>query len=753
MISKRYNKLFNNFEVLKQTDAKHRVSLDNIAQVKKELKDIKNIGKFTSKKSNVFFDDIKLNYKQIDTELNHLRDAILTDQIFDNSEVQILSNKFNDIFDISHSLNLIKNVLDKKNIITDILYLELHQSQTSFSKLFKTELNNLLNEKKTTKGVNSDLINFKNILDKYTEFNQKKIDETKNKNGVDISVLFLNKKYIANILSTKQIDNVESYTERLFGEINNFNEAFNDLLTQYEKHINSSAGQINKKIKEHLENKNLKNKNILKDIEFILNANKTAFEQTQDKKEAEKERLRLEKEAEEERLRQEEQKRLIAQKNAERVEEQANLEAKKRKESSEKLGYFIGFIALIALAALCLWGLWELSIYIWLSYAGIVVNTIGAVLAIISAIVFFGASKLLGVIFFVITAFIYIFLDDLVPHTDIKSNNKTEIIKKLKVPSLIPNQIKKCPSSGYKDNCKGRMSYGSDTYIGFFKNNKRHGQGTYVYKNGTKLTGTFYKSLPSYGTETYAGKWKGDRYTGNFENWNRSGQGTYYFQNGDKYSGNWKNNKKHGRGNYTWKSGIKYVGQWQKNEMHGQGVKTFKNGKIQKGIWKNDKFIGSKSEKSLSKYQTKAKETIKSYQNKKCPSSGYKDNCIGRIIYTSDNVYEGFFKKNKRHGQGTYYFNKGKWKGDKYIGQWKDNKYYGEGTYYWNNGRKYVGQWKNDKKHGQGTLSWPNGNKYVGQWQKGKQHGQGIKTYKNGKIEKGIWKNGNFLYVQESQNP
>ena len=252
MISKRYNKLFNNFEVLKQKDAKHRVSLDNIAQVKKELKDIKNIVKFTSKKSNVFFDDIKLNYNQIDTELNHLRDAILTDQIFDNSEVQILSNKFNDIFDISHSLNLIKNVLDKKNIITDTLYLKLDQSITSFSKIFKTELNNILNEKKTIKGINSDLINFKNILDKYTEFNQKKFDETKNKNGVDISVLFLNKKYIANILFTKQIDNVESYTERLFGEINNFNESFNDLLTQYEKHINSSAGQINKKIRENL---------------------------------------------------------------------------------------------------------------------------------------------------------------------------------------------------------------------------------------------------------------------------------------------------------------------------------------------------------------------------------------------------------------------------------------------------------------------------------------------------------------------
>ena len=63
------------------------------------------------------------------------------------------------------------------------------------------------------------------------DFNQKKFDERKNKNGVDISALLLNKEYITNILSTKQIDNVESYTEHLFREINNFNESFNDLLT------------------------------------------------------------------------------------------------------------------------------------------------------------------------------------------------------------------------------------------------------------------------------------------------------------------------------------------------------------------------------------------------------------------------------------------------------------------------------------------------------------------------------------------
>ena len=256
-----------------------------------------------------------------------------------------------------------------------------------------------MNEKKTIKGINNDLINFKNNLDRYTEFNQKKFDEIKNKYGVDISALLLNKKYIANILSTKQVNNVESYTEQLFREINNFNEGFNDLLTQYEKYIKSSAGQINKKIRENLENKTLKNENILKDIEFILNVNQTAYENTQDKKEAEEERLRLEKEAEEERLRlekeaeqerlrQEEKTRLVAIEKAKKTAEQAQLEAQERKERQEKFYTFLGYLIVIVVSLLCLWGLWELSVYIWLSYAGIVVNTIGAVLAIISAIVF-----------------------------------------------------------------------------------------------------------------------------------------------------------------------------------------------------------------------------------------------------------------------------------------------------------------------------------------------------------------------------
>ena len=238
-------------------------------------------------------------------------------------------------------------------------------------------------------------------------------------------------------------------------------------------------------------------------------------------------------------------------------------------ERQEKVYYFLGLVVLI----LCLWGLWELSVHIWLNYANTVVGTVTGILAIISAIVFFSGSKVLGVVFFVSTIFIYDFLDNLMPITLTKVNEKTEIINEFKKPSkkLTKNSnIKICPSSGYKDNCKGNISYSSgNIYDGFFKNNKRHGKGTYIWKNGDKFTGTYYNGDPSYGT--------------------------YAFQNGHTYVGNFKNWKMHGQGTYTWKNGDKYIGQWKNDKRHGRGSKTYKNGKIERGIWENGKFLYPKS--------------------------------------------------------------------------------------------------------------------------------------------------------------
>ena len=75
--------------------------------------------------------------------------------------------------------------------------------------------------------------------------------------------------------------------------------------------------------------------------------------------------------------------------------------------------------------------------------------------------------------------------------------------------------------------------------------------GSYEWKNGTK----------------YVGEWKDDK---------THGQGTEIWANGEKYVGEYKNDKRHGQGTFTWKNGNKYIGEYKNDKRHGQGTYTWK---------------------------------------------------------------------------------------------------------------------------------------------------------------------------------
>ena len=98
-----------------------------------------------------------------------------------------------------------------------------------------------------------------------------------------------------------------------------------------------------------------------------------------------------------------------------------------------------------------------------------IVGAVTTILAIFSGVVYIAGSKILGVILLIGTVFIYNFLDDLVPKTALKENKKTELvqeieeIKEYSKKSEKLNQIRRCPSSGYKDNCKGEETYNNGT--------------------------------------------------------------------------------------------------------------------------------------------------------------------------------------------------------------------------------------------------------------------------------------------------
>ena len=131
-----------------------------------------------------------------------------------------------------------------------------------------------------------------------------------------------------------------------------------------------------------------------------------------------------------------------------------------------------------------------------------------------------------------------------------------------------------CPPS---NEVSWHMCFGTFTlkngykYVGEWKDDKYHGQGTYY-------------SLAD-------NQFKGDKYVGEYKDNKRNGQGTYIFATGSKYVGEWKDDKYHGQGTFTWADGDKYVGEYKDDKKHGQGTFTFADGRIREGIWADDKFV------------------------------------------------------------------------------------------------------------------------------------------------------------------
>ena len=140
-----------------------------------------------------------------------------------------------------------------------------------------------------------------------------------------------------------------------------------------------------------------------------------------------------------------------------------------------------------------------------------------------------------------------------------------------------------CPSDTSKlwDKCFGTINLNNgDKYVGEWKDDKKHGQGTYTFGNESQWAGG-----------KYVGEWKDDK---------KHGQGAYTFGNqsqwaGDKYVGEFIDDKKI-QGTYTFASGDKYVGEWKGNKKHGQGTYTFANGEQREGYYLNDKYIPSTCE-------------------------------------------------------------------------------------------------------------------------------------------------------------
>ena len=109
-----------------------------------------------------------------------------------------------------------------------------------------------------------------------------------------------------------------------------------------------------------------------------------------------------------------------------------------------------------------------------------------------------------------------------------------------------------CPSdqSVKRHNCFGSFYYENlDVYMGEWKDNKFHGQGTFAGSRGK-----------------FVGEWKEGKF---------HGQGTWIPGNGDKYVGEWKDGKFHGQGTFTFADGSKESGLFYDGELIENKCKNF----------------------------------------------------------------------------------------------------------------------------------------------------------------------------------
>ena len=81
-----------------------------------------------------------------------------------------------------------------------------------------------------------------------------------------------------------------------------------------------------------------------------------------------------------------------------------------------------------------------------------------------------------------------------------------------------------------------------------------------------------------------------------------------------------------------------------------------------------------------------------------------------------------------------------------YQGEWKNNLWHGNGSIDFSDGSRYEGKLRNHQFNGYGKFIESDGSSFEGYWSKRKKHGEGLEKDSTGRVlRKGVWENGKFL--------
>jgi hypothetical protein len=124
---------------------------------------------------------------------------------------------------------------------------------------------------------------------------------------------------------------------------------------------------------------------------------------------------------------------------------------------------------------------------------------------------------------------------------------------------------------------RGRLEFQSgNVYEGDFKNDKRHGRGSFVQLMNLVMS----EGRSTAGT--YNGDWVDDI---------MEGSGVYRFTTGDVYEGHLHHGEISGQGKMTYVDGSTFEGKWHYGRWSGRGVAVDAHGIQTEGMWKNSELV------------------------------------------------------------------------------------------------------------------------------------------------------------------
>ncbi len=77
------------------------------------------------------------------------------------------------------------------------------------------------------------------------------------------------------------------------------------------------------------------------------------------------------------------------------------------------------------------------------------------------------------------------------------------------------------------------------------------------------------------------------------------GEGTYVWADGSRYTGGFRKGLQHGHGSIAFRNGASYVGGWKDGKRSGSGTAIFPDGRVKAGRWKDNRFLGQATASAL----------------------------------------------------------------------------------------------------------------------------------------------------------